>query len=113
MRNQFFGRLCFSLSTFPKTAIVLANSFTESLPLPWWAPLTIYVTVQSMAGAFRSKVLFRLVGIATCAIDITLIAPDLRNSPLPLVVRGAIWIGLRIDLAVLDRTPGAFLFQMG
>jgi len=65
-----------------------------------------------MAGAFRPKVIYRLAGIATGAVVTILVAPNLQNSPLLLVLCLAIWIGLCIYLAVLDRTPRAFLFQM-
>ena len=56
-------RLTFSLSTFVAAALVLIVSFEVSLPRPWWALLTVYVTAQPMAGAFRPKVLYRLGGI--------------------------------------------------
>jgi hypothetical protein len=65
-----------------------------------------------MAGAFRPRVLYRLAGIATGALVTIAIAPNLQNSPVLLVLCLAIWIGLCIYLAVLDRTPRAFLFQM-
>ncbi len=107
-----FGKLSFSLSTFLAAALVLLISFAASLPRPWWALLTVYVTAQPMAGAFRPSSIYRLAGIATGAFVTILVAPNLQNSPLLLVLCLAIWIGLCIYLAVLDRTPRAFLFQM-
>ncbi|WP_256377776.1 FUSC family protein [Paraburkholderia pallida] len=107
-----FGKLSFSLSTFLAAALVLVISFAASLPRPWWALLTVYVTAQPMAGAFRPKVIYRFAGIAAGAFVTILVAPNLQNSPLLLVLCLAIWIGLCIYLAVLDRTPRAFLFQM-
>jgi uncharacterized membrane protein YccC len=106
------GKLSFSLSTFLAAALVLIISFAASLPRPWWALLTVYVTAQPMAGAFRPRVIYRLAGIITGAFVTILVAPNLQNSPLLLVLCLAIWIGLCIYLAVLDRTPRAFLFQM-
>ncbi len=106
------GKLLFSISTFIAAALVLLISFTASFPRPWWALLTVYVTAQPMAGAFRPKVTYRLAGIATGAVATIVIAPNLQNSPLLLVLCLAIWIGFCIYLAVLDRTPRAFLFQM-
>nr|WP_309491309.1 FUSC family protein [Trinickia mobilis] len=105
-------KLFFSLGSFFAAALVLIIAFTASLPRPWWALLTVYVTAQPMAGAFRPRMLYRLAGIATGAIVTILIAPNLQNSPVLLVFCLAIWIGLCIYLAVLDRTPRAFLFQM-
>ena len=40
------------------------------------------------------------------------IVPNMQNSPILLVFCMAIWTGFCIYLAVLDRTPRAFLFQM-
>lgn len=105
-------KLLFSLSSFIAAAITLAIAFSASLPRPWWALLTVYVTAQPMAGAFRPKVLYRLGGIATGAAVTVLLVPNLQNSPELLVLCLAAWTGFCIYLAVLDRTPRAFLFQM-
>lgn len=105
-------KLLFSLSSFIAAAITLAIAFTASLPRPWWALLTVYVTAQPMAGAFRPKVLYRLGGILTGAFMTLLLVPNLQNTPELLVLCLASWTGLCIYFAVLDRTPRAFLFQM-
>src|SRR6185437_9583980 len=72
----------------------------------------VYVTAQPMAGAFRPKVLYRLAGILIGAIASIVLVPALQNSPPLLVLCLASWTGFCIYLAVLDRTPRAFLFQM-
>jgi len=105
-------KLLFSISSLIAASITLAIAFSASLPRPWWALLTVYVTAQPMAGAFRPKVLYRLGGIATGALVTILLVPNLQNSPELLVLCLAAWTGFCIYLAVLDRTPRAFLFQM-
>lgn len=105
-------KLLFSLSSFLAAAITLGLAFAASMPRPWWALLTVYVTAQPMAGAFRPKVLYRLGGILTGAFMTLLLVPNLQNAPELLVLCLAAWTGLCIYLAVLDRTPRAFLFQM-
>lgn len=105
-------KLLFSLSSFLAAAITLVLAFAASMPRPWWALLTVYVTAQPMAGAFRPKVLYRLGGIFTGASMTLLLVPNLQNAPELLVFCLAAWTGLCIYLAVLDRTPRAFLFQM-
>lgn len=105
-------KLLFSFASLIAAAMTLGIAFSASLPRPWWALLTVYVTAQPMAGAFRPKVLYRLAGIATGAIVTLLLVPNLQNSPELLVLCLAAWTGLCIYLAVLDRTPRAFLFQM-
>ncbi|RUL70896.1 FUSC family protein [Dyella choica] len=105
-------KLLFSLSSFIAAAITLGIAFEASLPRPWWALLTVYVTAQPMAGAFRPKILYRLGGILTGATVSILVVPNLQHAPELLVICMAAWTGLCIYLAVLDRTPRAFLFQM-
>ena len=105
-------KLLFSLSSFIAAAITLGVAFEASLPRPWWALLTVYVTAQPMAGAFRPKILYRLGGILTGAAVSILVVPNLQHAPELLVISMAAWTGLCIYLAVLDRTPRAFLFQM-
>ncbi|GLQ87896.1 FUSC family protein [Dyella flagellata] len=105
-------KLLFSLSSFIAAAITLGISFEASLPRPWWALLTVYVTAQPMAGAFRPKILYRLGGILTGATVSILVVPNLQHAPELLVIVMAAWTGFCIYLAVLDRTPRAFLFQM-
>lgn len=91
---------------------MLLISFGSSLPRPWWALLTVYVTAQPMSGAFRPKIAYRLVGIALGATVTIILVPMLQSSPPLLVLCLAAWTGGCIYLAVLDRTPRAFLFQM-
>lgn len=105
-------KLLFSFSSFVAAAATLLIAFTASLPRPWWALLTVYVTAQPMAGAFRPKVLYRLGGILIGAVASIILVPALQNSPPLLVLCLAAWTGFCIYLAVLDRTPRAFLFQM-
>jgi uncharacterized membrane protein YccC len=105
-------KFLFSFSSFIAAAVTLAIAFSASLPRPWWALLTVYVTAQPMAGAFRPKVFYRLGGIVTGAAVTVALVPNLQNSPELLVLCLAAWTGFCIYLAVLDRTPRAFLFQM-
>lgn len=105
-------KFMFSLSSYLAAVATLGLTFAFSLPRPWWALLTVYATAQPLAGAFRPKVLYRLSGIWAGAIVSLLVVPNLQNSPELLVLCLALWTGLCLYLAVLDRTPRAFMFQM-
>ncbi|WP_045836387.1 FUSC family protein [Hyphomicrobium sp. 99] len=105
-------RLIFSLSSYLACVLTLGIAFAASLPRPWWAILTVYVTAQPMSGALRPKALYRLIGIILGALVAIVLVPNLQNSPELLVLCLSAWTGLCIYLAVLDRTPRAFLFQM-
>ncbi len=105
-------KFLFSLSSCIAAIITLGIAFAASLPRPWWALLTVYVTAQPMSGSFRPKVFYRLGGILLGAIVTVVLVPNLQNSPELLVLCLAGWTGLCLYFAVLDRTPRAFLFQM-
>lgn len=105
-------KLMFSLSSYIACVITLGISFAASLPRPWWAILTVYVTAQPMSGALRPKATYRLIGILLGATVAVMVVPNLQNSPELLILCMAVWTGLCIYLAVLDRTPRAYLFQM-
>lgn len=105
-------RLLFSLSSYIAAVVTLGITFAVSLPRPWWALLTVYVTAQPMSGAFRPKVFYRLGGILAGAVVAVVLVPNMQNSPQLLVLCLALWTGLCLYFAVLDRTPRAFLFQM-
>ena len=105
-------RLLFSLSSYLACVITLGVAFEASMPRPWWALLTVYVTAQPMSGALRPKVSYRLIGIVLGAAVAVLLVPNLQNSPEILVPALAAWTGFSIHLAIHDRTPRAFLFQM-
>lgn len=105
-------RLLFSLSSYLACVITLGVAFEASMPRPWWALLTVYVTAQPMSGALRPKVSYRLIGIVLGAAVAVLLVPNLQNSPEILVPALAAWTGFSIYLAIHDRTPRAFLFQM-
>jgi uncharacterized membrane protein YccC len=105
-------KLLFSFSSYLACVVTLGIAFATCLPRPWWAILTVYVTAQPMSGALRPKVSYRLIGILVGAAVAVAVVPNLQNSPELLVLCLAAWTGLCIYLAVLDRTPRAFLFQM-
>ncbi|MBS0232289.1 MAG: FUSC family protein [Proteobacteria bacterium] len=105
-------KLIFSLSSYLACVLTLGIAFAAELPRPWWAILTVYVTAQPMSGALRPKVSYRLIGIFLGAIMAIVLVPNLQNSPELLVLSLASWTGICIYLAVSDRTPRAFLFQM-
>jgi uncharacterized membrane protein YccC len=105
-------RLLFSLSSYLACVATLGIAFEASMPRPWWALLTVYVTAQPLSGALRPKVSYRLVGIVLGATVAVLLVPNLQNAPEILVPALAAWTGFSIYLAIHDRTPRAFLFQM-
>ncbi|WP_408398118.1 FUSC family protein [Paraburkholderia nemoris] len=107
-----FAKLCFSPSTFAAASIKLFTSLAASLPRPWLALLGVHVTARPMASTSAPKAIHRLGGIGAGARVTLGLVPNMQNSSALLVRRLAIWTGLCIYLAVLDRTSRALLCQM-
>ena len=65
----------FSLKSFIGAMLALYLSFRLGLPRPFWAPLTAYVVAQPIAGAVRSKALYRVIGTFIGALATVIFIP--------------------------------------
>ncbi|MBH9751097.1 hypothetical protein FE552_20085, partial [Clostridioides difficile] len=72
---------------------------------PYWAMLPAYITTQPLAGAVRSKAVYRLAGTLIGAAGAVALLPNFVNQPLLLRFLLALWAGGCIAVSVLDRTP--------
>ena len=69
----------FSLKSFIGAMLALYLSFRLGLPRPFWAPLTAYVVAQPIAGAVRSKALYRVIGTFIGALATVIFIPTFIN----------------------------------
>jgi uncharacterized membrane protein YccC len=102
----------FSWKTFAAGILALYIALYLDLPRPYWAMATVYITTQPLAGATRSKALYRVMGTAIGAAFSVFITPLLINAPELLTLAVALWIGLCLYLSLLDRTPRSYLFML-
>ncbi|HTK01192.1 MAG TPA: FUSC family protein [Bordetella sp.] len=102
----------FSIKTFIGAMAAMYLSMLIDLPRPFWAVTTAYIVAQPLAGAVRSKALFRLAGtFFGCAVVVYLV-PRLSNYPVLMVAAISLWVGICLYIAVLDRTPRSYVFML-
>jgi uncharacterized membrane protein YccC len=103
----------YSLNSFAAAMLALFIGFAADLERPYWAVLTVYITVQPLTGALRSKAVYRVLGTILGGVAAVVLVPNFVNSPATLSFVMATWIGLCLYLSVLDRTPRSYVFLLG
>lgn len=104
--------IIFSVKTFIAGMMALLIGFAMDLPRPYWALATVYIASQPLAGATRSKALFRVIGTLVGASASVVLVPNLVNSPELLSLAIALWVGLCLYVSLLDRTPRGYMFML-
>lgn len=103
----------FSLKTFAAAMLALILAFWIDLPNPYWALGTVYITSQVLAGATRSKALYRVLGTLLGAVVTVALVPNLVNAPELLTLAIALWVATCLYFSLLDRTPRSYLMMLG
>jgi uncharacterized membrane protein YccC len=83
------------------------------LPRPYWALGTVFITSQVLAGATRSKALYRVLGTVLGALVSVILVPNLANAPELLTLTIALWVAVCLYFSLLDRTPRSYLMMLG
>jgi uncharacterized membrane protein YccC len=107
-----FPEAIFSINSFAAAMLALYIAFSIGLPRPYWAMLTVYITVQPLSGALRSKAFYRVLGTILGGVSAVVLVPNLVNSPIVLSLALALWVGVCLYLSLLDRTPRAYIFML-
>jgi uncharacterized membrane protein YccC len=102
----------FSLNSFAASMLALYIGFSLGLPRPYWAMLTVYITVQPLSGALRSKAVYRVIGTVLGGFAAVALVPNFVNSPFLLSALLAAWVGFCLYLSLLDRTPRSYIFLL-
>ena len=102
----------FALKTYAAAMLALFLALWIDLPRPYWAVGTVYITSQVLAGATRSKALYRVLGTLLGAVVAVALVPNLVNAPELLTLAIALWVGLCLYLSLLDRTPRSYLMML-
>ena len=104
--------LLFSGKSYAAAMLALFIAYGIGLPRPFWALVTAYVVSNPLAGAVRSKALYRLSGTLVGGIATVVLVPLLANAPELLVLALALWVGICLFVALRDRTPRTYLFML-
>jgi uncharacterized membrane protein YccC len=103
----------FAIKTFAAAMLALYLAFWIDLPRPYWALGTVYITSQMLAGATRSKALYRVLGTLLGAVVSVVLVPNLVDAPELLTLAIALWVSVCLYFSLLDRTPRSYLMMLG
>ncbi len=103
----------FSLKSFIGAMVAFYLAQRIGLPRPFWALLSAYVTVQTFAGATKSKALYRIIGSAIGGMGIVLLLPLFFNYSILAALALGLWYGFWIFVALHDRSPRTYAFLLG
>jgi uncharacterized membrane protein YccC len=102
----------FSAKCFAAAMISYYLSLSIGFSQPVWAVSTVYLVSQPLAGAVLSKSLYRLLGTFLGGAAAVILLPAFVNEPLVLSFALALWLGLCVYIAQLDRTPRSYIFLL-
>lgn len=104
--------LLFSLNSFVAAMLALWIAMAIGLPRPYWAMGTAYIVSQPLAGAVRSKAVYRVLGTLLGGAAAVALVPNLVQSPVLLCLALALWIGACLAVSLLDRTPRSYVMML-
>ena len=91
----------FAIKTFGAATLALYLAMWLDLPRPYWALSTVYITSQVLAGATRSKALYRVCGTLLGAVVSVILVPNLVNAPVLLTLAIAAWVSSCLYFSLL------------
>ncbi|HVR50095.1 MAG TPA: FUSC family protein [Pseudorhodoferax sp.] len=106
------GEFVFSLKSFVAAMLAMYCASRAGLPRPFWALLTAYVVASPLAGAVRSKAIYRFLGTLLGCTATLLLVPTLSSAPELLTLALALWVGTCLFLSLLDRSPASYVFML-
>ena len=104
--------LLFSVNSFAAAMLALYIGFALGLPRPYWAMTTAYIVSQPLAGAVRSKAVYRVLGTILGAMAAVALVPNLVNAPWLLSLALSLWVGGCLTISLLDRTPRSYVLML-
>lgn len=106
------GEFVFSLKSFVAAMLAMYCASRAGLPRPFWALLTAYVVANPLAGAVRSKAIYRFLGTLLGCTATLLLVPALSSAPELLTLALALWVGTCLFFSLLDRSPASYVFML-
>ena len=102
----------FSLKTFAAGIVAYYLSLRIGFAQPVWAFTTVVLVSQPLAGQVLSKALYRILGTMVGGAAAVIFVPTFVNEPFVLSFVLALWLGLCVYVALLDRTPRSYVFLL-
>ncbi|MBU6449463.1 MAG: FUSC family protein [Rhodospirillales bacterium] len=104
--------LLFALKTYSGAMLAFYISCWLGLDNPYWSMATAFIVAHPFAGAMRSKALYRFFGTLIGGTAAVVMVPNLVNAPVLLCIAMALWVGLCLYIALMDRSPRAYTFML-
>ena len=82
------------------------------LERPYWAVLTSFITAQPLAGAVKSKGVFRAIGTMSGVTAVVILVPNFVNAPELLTFFLGLWLAVCTYLSLLERSPRSYVFAL-
>jgi uncharacterized membrane protein YccC len=102
----------FSAKAFIASMLALYVALLFDLPRPYWAMAAVYVVANPLAGATRSKGIYRALGTLIGAAASVVFLPVFVNAPVLLALVVSLWTGTLLYISMLDRTPRSYVFML-
>jgi uncharacterized membrane protein YccC len=102
----------FSIKAFIASMLALYVALLFDLPRPYWAMAAVYVVANPLAGATRSKGIYRALGTLIGAGASVVLLPMFVNAPVLLALVVSLWTGTLLYISMLDRTPRSYVFML-
>jgi uncharacterized membrane protein YccC len=106
------AEVIFSIKAFAAAMLAMYAASRMGQPRPFWALMTTYVVASPLAGAVRSKALFRFLGTLLGCTAAVLMVPAMSNAPELLTLAMALWLGVCLYFSLQDRTPRSYVFML-
>ncbi|MDD2704476.1 MAG: FUSC family protein [Acidocella sp.] len=104
--------LLFALKTFTGAMLAFYISCWLGLDNPYWSMATAFIVANPFAGAMRSKAVYRFFGTLIGGTAAVVMVPALVDAPVLLCIAMALWVGLCLYIALMDRSPRAYTFML-
>jgi uncharacterized membrane protein YccC len=102
----------FSLKAFAAAMLAFWIACACNLSRPVWAIFTVYMLMQPISGAIRSKALFRMVGTVAGAMITLLLMAALANLPGGLFLCVGFVALAGVFLSMIDQMPRGYVYSM-
>jgi uncharacterized membrane protein YccC len=112
MKHSLGAPALYSVKNAAASLAALGISLAVGLPMPFWAMTTVYITSNPLAGATRSKAIYRMLGTLLGAAVAVITVPALVEWPALLSLALSAWLCLCLTLSLLDRSPRAYVLML-
>lgn len=102
----------FSLKAFIASMLALYLALLFDLPRPYWSMAAVYIVANPLAGATRSKGIYRALGSLIGGAAAVVLLPTFGNAPVLMTLAMSLWTGTLLYISMLDRTPRSYVFML-